>query len=644
MRRASSFISSLARNDSSAADLAEQGSSSALAARGRRGKMATRPGGSGKPAIRDPKATRKRRVFVRRLRAALLLVAALAALRLVALLATWYPGDETIRASSEGPLRLMFSRSGLSFGTRREVHFRGEVKIDADDGAIKKTSRGYTVQGKIAKHPKWTRDLNVTAYAESALPAPRRPSSSSSSSSSSAAPNRSPPSSCFFRVHRDEPRVTFFDDGRVIVRRLGSVPSSGGGGGDTEKNAADADADAATALRCEHFCAATAAALEPPGPGGASPRRLEAPATAPDGDLVGRALMMNSATTLDMLSEYHRTLLNHQTYAEDRGYGFVLSIVRPSSLEGRSGKFAKHLAMGAHLARARRAPDARDEWDSVCHTDLDAWHASWAPLSAYGEAYWAKDRDVLFGDSGQIWINSGLMCARPTARAVAFFERVVNAVFTGADPGDATAMEAERAAGEALIGAGGVKYGFKRDQPAVWHVLSQIWAASDARVPYKAQACDAWHRACNPDENPIECWHWCHWDALQRRPGGWAGLADVNALGFAQLAPRAEGPGGGGALPPMHRMCLRSCRSVLSRAGMGLCGLVTGGAQACYPADVDKMSLCDGAGCLAQMQSHGGGWIKHTGHQHWRDRLPSCVPTTEEEATRERGNHLALCD
>ena len=130
--------------------------------------------------------------------------------------------------------------------------------------------------------------------------------------------------------------------------------------------------------------------------------------------------MMNSATTLDMLSEYHRTLLNHQTYAEDRGYGFVLSIVRPSSLEGRSGKFAKHLAMGAHLARARRAPDAQDEWDSVCHTDLDAWHASWAPLSAYGEAYWAKDRDVLFGDSGQIWINSGLMCARPTARAVAF--------------------------------------------------------------------------------------------------------------------------------------------------------------------------------------------------------------------------------
>lgn len=97
-------------------------------------------------------------------------------------------------------------------------------------------------------------------------------------------------------------------------------------------------------------------------------------------------------------------------------------------------------------------------------------------------------------------------------------------------------------------------------------------------------------------------------------------------------------------MPPMHRMCLRSCRSVLSRAGMGLCGLVTGGAQACYPADVDKMSLCDGAGCLAQMQSHGGGWIKHTGHQHWRDRLPSCVPTTEEEATRERGNHLALCD
>ena len=71
--------------------------------------------------------------------------------------------------------------------------------------------------------------------------------------------------------------------------------------------------------------------------------------------------------------------------------------------------------------------------------------------------------------------------------------------------------------------------------------------------------------------------------------------------------------------------------------------MLTGGAQFCYPSDVDKMSLCDGVGCLGQMRDRGGAWIKHTGHQHWRDALPSCVPTTEEEATREQQDHTALC-
>ena len=109
-----------------------------------------------------------------------------------------------------------------------------------------------------------------------------------------------------------------------------------------------------------------------------------------------------------------------------------------------------------------------------------------------------------------------------------------------------------------------------------------------------------------------------------------------------QLAPRA-GTGTPDAPPQMHRMCLRSCRSVLARGFMGACGMLTGGAQFCYPSDVDKMSLCDGVGCLGQMRDRGGAWIKHTGHQHWRDALPSCVPTTEEEATREQQDHTALC-
>ena len=65
-------------------------------------------------------------------------------------------------------------------------------------------------------------------------------------------------------------------------------------------------------------------------------------------------------------------------------------------------------------------------FSAACHVDLDAWFASWAPFGAYGVS-WAKDKDVLFGDAGQIWLNTGVLCARPTAWAVAFFEKVVNA-------------------------------------------------------------------------------------------------------------------------------------------------------------------------------------------------------------------------
>ena len=163
--------------------------------------------------------------------------------------------------------------------------------------------------------------------------------------------------------------------------------------------------------------------------------------------------------------------------------------------------------------------DASFRFSAACHLDLDAWFASWAPFGAYG-ASWAPEKDALFGDAGQIWLNTGLLCARPTAWAVAFAERVVNAVFSGAPPGDAEAVAAERRSG-AVTRGGAWAYGFQRDQPAVWHVLAETWR-EEAGVPYAAQACGAWHRACNPVENPIECWHWCHWDALQRWRG-WRG-------------------------------------------------------------------------------------------------------------------------
>ena len=46
-------------------------------------------------------------------------------------------------------------------------------------------------------------------------------------------------------------------------------------------------------------------------------------------------------------------------------------------------------------------------------------------------------------------------------------------------------------------------------------------------------------------------------------------------------------------------------------------------------------------GSLRQMDS--GAWLKHTGHQHWKDVLPSCVPRNREEATLEQNDPFALC-
>lgn len=605
-----------------------------------RGGWTTIRSGGGHGRTMSARRAARRGPIARSARLAFVALVVVAVVKMVVMLASWCPGDETLRAASEGPLRLMMSRSGVSFGTTREVHFGGEVKIDAGDGAIRETSKGYVVQGKIARRPRWTADMNVTAEAEVTLaPAAAR---------------------CFFRVHRLAPRITLYDNGRVVVHTLG--------GGEDVEDDARATIDE---LTCSHFRAMSSeshdALMTAAKMGSTHAVAPVAPAVTPEGS-AGRTLMMNSATTLDMLSEYHRPLLNHQAYAERHGYGFVLALVKPSALRGRSGKFAKHLAMGMQAAQTfipGRA-SAGATWDSVCHMDLDAWHASWQPFSVYADT-WARDKDLLFGDTGQIWLNSGLMCIRPTRWAVAFTQRVVNAVFSGTSPDDAAGQAAEVKAGRPVWAPGGgvaagsaaeddggessggrVSYGFKRDQPAMWHVLSETWAEEDA-VPYKAQACEAWHRACNPDENPIECWHWCHWDALQRIPGGegsggglWRGLDSISRLSHVQLSPRAS-DAGDGPPPPLHRMCLRSCRSVLARAAMGACSLVTGGASFCWPQDVDKMSLCDGRGCLAQMVDRGGAWMKHTGHQHWRDVLPTCVPTSEEEARWEQKDYAALC-
>lgn len=591
----------------------------------------------------------RRRMSVNRRRFITLCVVLTAALvlRIVTYFATWYPGDETIRNCSESFLRLMFSRSGVSFGVSKSYTFNNEVKLEASD-EIQTTKRDAVVQGKISERPRWEvgKNLNVSAEAELNL-------------------NNQLTENCFFRVHLDEPVVTLYDDGKVHEYRL-----NGAGGGDSSvKSSLDVEH-----LTCSHFRAISFVSWSRMADGESF--HPTPPPVVKDSQS-GRVLLINSATTLGMLSEYHRPLLNHQAYAESNGYGYVLALVKPSSLHGRSGKFAKHLALGAQLAKQRSSGGARDDGDSirdssklpsisihsfqsVCHMDLDAWFASWAPFSAYGD-FWDRDKDFLFGDAGQIWLNTGLLCARPTPWAVQFFDRVVNAVFSGVEVEDTQGVEEETRMGRP-VDSNKYVYGFQRDQPAVWHVLAQTWHDENG-VPYQAQSCTAWHRACNPKENPIECWHWCHWDALQRWDG-WTGelAASIHKLNRVQLAPRFDARKGdvkdffdstSTALstrtnsppipPPMHRMCLRSCKSVLSRIGMGLCGAVSGNSPSCFPTDVDKMSLCDGSGCLKQMATKGGGWIKHTGHQHWRDTLPSCVPVSEEEAEWERANPKKAC-
>jgi len=168
------------------------------------------------------------------------------------------------------------------------------------------------------------------------------------------------------------------------------------------------------------------------------------------------------------------------------------------------------------------------DFDTVCHVDLDAWFASWAPLSYYAKS-WPRDKDLLFGDTDQIWINSGLMIARTTTWSAQFFEKVMNAVHS-------------------VNGQNDEKIGFKRDQPAVWHVLAEEWKENGSMM-YKGTECESWSQ-CNPDENPVECWHWCHWDALQRIKG-WTGLTSLNALPNIHLVPTD-------VHPQMHRMCIRS--------------------------------------------------------------------------------------
>ncbi len=269
---------------------------------------------------------------------------------------------------------------------------------------------------------------------------------------------------------------------------------------------------------------------------------------------------------------------------------------------------AKHYAIGTLAAGALGA------FDILLHLDLDAWFASWAGVGEVTRG-WPAEKELLIPDAGQLWLNSGLMLARGTSAWTArFFSAVLEARH------DVAARE-----------------GFKRDQPALWAVLAQEWRNEGALPSYKGEHCPAWQDACNPDANPVECWHWCFWAPLQAMRGSndarWSGLHSIAALPHVHVPARRLGRD-----PPLHRLCLATCPSALARAPGLLCAALLGKAAArpggvCGPhLGADGVSHCDGGGCLRQLAQGGGAWVKHSGHQHWHDALPRCVPTDAQQA------------
>lgn len=287
-------------------------------------RVGSRVGRSSRIDTKDRKAGRRGRMSLNRRRFVTLVfvLAAVATLRIVAYLSLWYPGDETIRATSESWLKLMFSRSGVSFGTGRAIKFATDVRIDAGD-AILTTKPGSVVQGKISQRPRWEKgkDLNVTAVAEIHL-------------------RDALEKNCFFRVRDDAPVVTLWDDGVVHEYELngGVAKASDFGGGTAGDGSRGHDSPQTRlnveSLACSHFRCMSYASWSRLSEG-----RTPTPPPVTKDSQSGNVLLINSATTLKMLSEYHRPLLNHQAYAESHGYGYVLALVKPSDLQGMFGPF-----------------------------------------------------------------------------------------------------------------------------------------------------------------------------------------------------------------------------------------------------------------------------------------------------------------
>ena len=382
---------------------------------------------------------------------------------------------------------------------------------------------------------------------------------------------------CGFHVDEVEPRLTFFDHGQIYNVELGDSPL----------------AMLPEELQCTHFY------------GMARPHRdsLKTSNRSKSVGEAGRVVILSTATSVSFLESKHRVLLNRQAFAACHGYVHKLSLVSASSLHGRSVMFAKQYALGLHLAGSPHVP-----FDTICAVDLDAFFGTFdLPLSYYTKS-WPSHKELMFGDTGQDWLNCGFVCARPTAWSASFVQRVLNGAWRVAE-------------------GSGWRVGFRREQPAVWHALAQEWREAGL-IPYQGHECSHWN-ACNPATNSLTCWHRCFWSPLLQSVKGWDGIASINSLPHVHLALDD------GIAPPLHRMCLKSCASFFSSAVASACNALTNGAVACWPKESSHKTMCDARGCLEQMSNaNGGAWLKHTGSKHWMGLMASCIPVNAAEASR----------
>jgi len=517
----------------------------------------------------------RRRLERRRSPRILLLLLALVLPLLLLALSRWHPGDATLRGLADGPLALAVSPAGLSLG-RLFLPFPLRARPDAQPAPL---FRGGAL------------DLGAEAARLRAAAG----------------------GGCFAALQPargdDPPALLLADAGRL--RRVPLVPGGEGWQG----------------LSCLHF--RLVSAPEPPPGDDAALAAALAAAAWPLRDVPrgvggagledGPVAVVSSASSPAALAPYALSLANHREYARAHGYAALLSLVPPAALGGRSPKFAKHYALGTLAAGGGPA-----RFGTLLHLDCDAWFASWAPLELALSA-WPRTKELLVPDAGQLWVNSGVLAARAAgvhaAWTTRFFEEMLEARH-GLGP--------RGGAGDGGGAGGGT--GFKRDQPALWAVLAAGWAADGTLPRYQGSRCGAWWAACNPDANPVACWHACFLRPLAAGGPGWRweGLRSLDSLPHLHFPALA----GGAAPMPLHRLCLASCPSALARAPSALCAVLLGrkAAAGAPPRGADALSRCDGLGCARQLAAGGGAFIKHSGHQHWQGELARCVPSSGEQA------------